>query len=67
MSGIMPKGEAVRNAVKWISGECKENSDAVINLLIQQAAAKFNLSPRDEEFLLVFYSCGGENKGQVQS
>ena len=60
MSNIIPQGEALRNAVKWISEECKENSDAVINVLIQQAAAKFNLSPKDEEFLMTFYSgrCG---------
>lgn len=60
MSGIAPQGEAVRSAVKWISEECKVNSDAVISQLIQQAAAKFNLSPKDEEFLMAFYSGGGE-------
>lgn len=60
MSNILPEGEAVRSAVKWISDECKENSDAVINVLIQQAASKFNLSPKDEEFLMVFYSIGCE-------
>ena len=60
MSSIKPQGEAVRNAVKWISEECKENSDAVIGLLIQKAAEKFNLSPRDEEFLMAFYSKGGD-------
>jgi hypothetical protein len=58
LSGIAPQGESVRKAVKWISEECKENSDAVISILIQQAAAKFNLSPKDEEFLMAFYSKG---------
>ncbi len=56
MSQILPEGEAVRNAVKWISDECKENKDSKINLLICQAAAKYNLSPKDEEFLRAFYS-----------
>ena len=56
MSQIVPEGEAVRNAVKWISGECKENANNNINQLICQAAAKYNLSPKDEEFLRVFYS-----------
>jgi len=59
VSKIIPKGEVVRNAVRWISEECKENSDAVINKLIQQAATKFNLSPKDEEFLKAFYADGG--------
>ena len=56
MSQIMPEGEAVRNAVKWISGECKENQNSRIALLICEAASKYNLSPRDEEFLRAFYS-----------
>ena len=56
MSQIVPEGEAVRNAVKWISGECKENTNNNINQLICKAAAKYNLSPKDEDFLRVFYS-----------
>ena len=56
MSQIMPEGEAVRNAVKWISNECKESEENKIGLLICQAAAKYNLSPKDEEFLRVFYT-----------
>lgn len=56
MSQIIPEGEAVRKAVKWISNECNENQDSSINLLICQAATKFNLSPKDEEFLKAFYS-----------
>ena len=55
MSQIVPEGEAVRNAVKWISNECKENQESNINLLINHAAAKYNLSPKDEEFLRIFY------------
>ncbi|MGD9157935.1 MAG: hypothetical protein PVG39_05985 [Desulfobacteraceae bacterium] len=56
MSQIMPEGEAVRNAVKWISNECKENEKSKISLLICEAAARYNLSPKDEEFLRAFYS-----------
>lgn len=56
MSQIVPEGEAVRNAVKWISSECKENKESNIGQLICQAASRYNLSPKDEEFLRVFYS-----------
>lgn len=56
MSQIIPEGEAVRIAVKWISNECKENRESNINKLIIKAAAKYNLSPKDEEFLRAFYS-----------
>ena len=55
MSQIVPEGEAVRKAVKWISSECKENQESNIYKLICEAAVKYNLSPKDEEFLRVFY------------
>ena len=55
LSQIMPEGEALRKAVKWISNECKENRENKISLLICLAATKYNLSPKDEEFLRVFY------------
>lgn len=58
MSKIIPQGEAVRNAVKWISCECKEDNSRNIGKLIQEAATRFNLSPKDEEFLTVFYEKG---------
>jgi len=56
MTTIQPKGENVRQAVKWISGELKENENKSSSLLIQDAALKFNLSPKDEDFLRVFYN-----------
>jgi len=59
VAALQPKGEKVRKAVKWISGELKEDETKSIPLLIRDAALKFNLSPKDEEFLCVFYQ---ENK-----
>jgi len=55
MSAIMPKGEKLRQAVKWISENRKEDESASISLLIEKAALQFNLSPKDEEFLRNFY------------
>ena len=55
MATIVPKGEKVKQAVKWIAAERMEDEEKGITLLIQRAAAKFNLSPKDEEFLQVFY------------
>ena len=51
----MPEGEKVRNAVKWISNECKESENKKIESLICKASTLYNLSPKDEEFLRVFY------------
>ena len=55
MATIQPKGEKVRQAVKWISEGRLENEGKSIALLIQEAAGQFNLSPKDEEFLRSFY------------
>jgi hypothetical protein len=60
MATIQPKGEKLRRAVKWISENRKEVECKPIPSLIQQASARFNLSPQDEEFLVSFYreECG---------
>lgn len=55
MTTIQPKGEKVRQAVKWISEKIKYEEGSSINQLIPEAAAQFNLSPKDEEFLIAFY------------
>ena len=55
MATIQSKGEKLRQAVKWISENRKENECKSIPLLIQEAAGRFNLSPKEEEFLVSFY------------
>ena len=55
MATIQPKGEKVRQAVKWISGELKEDEGGSLSKLIQDASIRFNLSPKEEEFLRIFY------------
>lgn len=65
MATIQPKGEKVRQAVRWISEIRQEDASRSIPLLIQQAAARFNLSPQDEEFLRAFYAAGGPSEGRA--
>ena len=55
MATIQPKGEKVRQVVKWISEKRKEDDQASLSRLIEEGAAKFNLSPKDEAFLRSFY------------
>ncbi len=55
MATIMPKGDKLRQAVKLISENLKEDGKASIPLLIEKAALQFNLSPKDEDFLRSFY------------
>jgi hypothetical protein len=55
MATIQPKGEKVRQAVKWISEKLKEDEGLSLGVLIQKGSERFNLSPKDESFLRAFY------------
>lgn len=50
---IQPKGEKVKQVIKWISE--RRDGDKSISTLIQEASTRFNLSPKEEEFLWIFY------------
>lgn len=52
---IQPKGEKLRQAVRWISEEQQERKEKGVRKLIREAALRFNLSPREEEYLISFY------------
>jgi hypothetical protein len=55
MPNIMPDGDDLRNAVKWVSANIQEEPDQPVQPLVQQAIFKFDLSPKDAEFLIGFY------------
>ena len=48
---IMPQGEDIRKAVKWLSEMRKAKPQADVRKLVEQACLKFNLSPLDAEYL----------------
>lgn len=58
MSSIMPEGTAIRKAVQWIS-KMREEGNTPLSSLIEQAAIRFNLSPKDSEFLNRFFTQAG--------
>jgi len=60
MANLMPDGEDLRRAVKWISGNLQENPEQKVQPLVQKAVFKFDLSPKDADFLIGFFS---ERKG----
>jgi len=60
MAIIQPKGEKVRQAVKWISENLQENEKKPIYRLIQDASLRFTLSPKEEDFLRSFYEEGSD-------
>jgi len=49
---ILPEGEQLRRAVKWVSDERIEHPGTPLFPLIEKACLKFDLTPKDEEFLL---------------
>jgi hypothetical protein len=52
----MPDGDDLRNAVKWVSANLQESPDQQVAPLVRQAIFKFDLSPKDAEFLIGFYN-----------
>ena len=51
---ILPEGEQLRKAIKWISDERLDNPGVSLLKLIDDACLKFDLPPKDAEFLLRF-------------
>jgi len=48
---IMPQGEEIRKAVKWISDMRQTEPARDPRKLVEQACLKFNLSPLEAEYL----------------
>jgi len=55
MSTITPEGEEIQRAIKWISQNLEDNPDQPIFPLVEKAVFKFDLSPKDSEFLMTFF------------
>jgi len=61
---ILPEGEQLRRAVKWISDERLDNPGAGLSKLIGEACLKFDLAPKDAEFLLHFFAEQGSGTSE---
>ena len=53
---IMPNGEQLRRATKWISDKRIDNPEAKLFKLIEEACVEFDLPPKDEDFLIRFFA-----------
>ena len=62
MSTLLPDGEELRKAVKWVSGEIQKNPDQPIQPLVQKSIFIYDLSPKDGEFLIGFFQKSREEK-----
>lgn len=59
---ILPEGEQLRRAIKWISDQRLDNPQASLPKLIGEACLKFDLTPKDSEILMQFYAEKGPGK-----
>lgn len=57
---VLPQGEDLRKATRWISDERLNRPDQKLSSLIEQACVKFDLSPQDAEFIMRFFAEGGK-------
>jgi len=55
MTTVMPEGEAIRRAVKWISASLEDEPDKSVQKLVNEAVLRFDLSPKEADFLTEFY------------
>jgi hypothetical protein len=55
MATIMPEGEEIQRAIKWVSQNLEEKKEQSLQKLVEKAVFKFDLSPVDTEFLMSFF------------
>lgn len=55
MSDMLPDGEELRRSVKWVSEKLREDPGQPLQPLVQEAIFKYDLSPRDGDFLITFF------------
>ena len=55
MQTVLPQGEPLRCAVKWISDRLNEDDRQNRFKLVREAVFRFNLPPKDEVFLYEMY------------
>ena len=63
MTTVMPEGEGIRRAVKWISSSLEEDPGQSPQKLVNEAVSRFDLSPRDADFLTEFYRKSKSSSG----
>jgi hypothetical protein len=48
---LLPAGETLRKAVRWISEQRRDDPGANIKKLVEEAGLRFDLPPLDQEYL----------------
>jgi len=53
---VIPEGEQLRKAIKWVSDGRVDSPETGLSRLIGDACLKFDLPPKDAEFLMRFFT-----------
>ena len=64
---VMPKGERVKQAVRWVSAHLKEDPSQKVMALAHEAASRFDLTPKESEDLIQFYRMAREREDLLNS
>jgi hypothetical protein len=56
MKDILPKSDTLKRAIKWLSEHLKDDANQNISQLLNEATLRFDLSPKESEFLIRMYS-----------
>ena len=50
---LLPRGEGLRRAIRWLSAQLRENPSVSRTKLVEEAGLRFDLSPLEVEFLMM--------------
>ena len=60
---IQPEGEDLRKATKWVSEKLRYEKNISVTKAIEEACVKFDLSPKDADFIMRFLSKKDTDQG----
>jgi hypothetical protein len=59
MSATLPRGEKLRRAVRFVSERLQEEDPPSLAALVNDATLRFDLTPKESEYLIQFYRDAG--------
>ena len=59
MSATLPRGERLRRAVRFVSERLREEGPPPLAALVNEATLRFDLTPKESEYLIQFYRDAG--------
>jgi hypothetical protein len=62
MGTIMPREKRLRDALRWMSERWSEEPSKSVSKLLEEATFRFNLSPREGEYLEHLFRKGGNGE-----